>query len=150
AASGSRPGARCSSPPTPWHWSPPSPTRRVYAAELRRGRGTAGRPGTVSPGRSGGPGSQREPADGGEAVRLHEFRRRGRERGQHHGEEEAEQVSTAVLWVIASRIDPEDAADLAVYLPTPLDDAVRLERGRPDSFGREEFLRRVARQSGAR
>ncbi|CAM5263681.1 hypothetical protein STENM223S_04579 [Streptomyces tendae] len=83
-------------------------------------------------------------------MRLDEFLDRVRDRGEFHSDDEAEQVTTAVLWVIASRVPPEEAADLAAELPAPLDEALRLERGRPESFGREEFLRRVAQQTGAR
>ncbi|MGW0812998.1 DUF2267 domain-containing protein [Streptomyces viridiviolaceus] len=83
-------------------------------------------------------------------MTLDEFLARVRDRGEYHSRDESEQVSTAVLWVLASRIDPEEAAGLAERLPAPLDDALRLERGRPESFGREEFLRRVAQQTGAR
>ncbi|MFG3074205.1 DUF2267 domain-containing protein [Streptomyces sp. NPDC048225] len=83
-------------------------------------------------------------------MRLDEFLDRVRDRGEFHSDDEAEQVSTAVLWVIASRVPPEEAAALAADLPAPLDDALRPERGRPESFGREEFLRRVAQQTGVR
>jgi len=83
-------------------------------------------------------------------VRSDEFLARVRDRGEYYSQEEAEQVSTAVLWVLASRITPEEATDLAAQLPAPLDDALRLERGRPETFDREEFLRRVAQQTGAR
>ncbi|MFA3873286.1 DUF2267 domain-containing protein [Streptomyces sp. MMCC 100] len=83
-------------------------------------------------------------------MRLDEFLTRVRDRGEFHSDDEAEQVTTAVLWVIASRVTPQEAAGLAAELPAPLDDALRLERGRPESFGREEFLRRVAQQTGAR
>ncbi|MBU6530661.1 DUF2267 domain-containing protein [Streptomyces sp. NPDC057245] len=83
-------------------------------------------------------------------MRLDEFLTRVRDRGEYRDDDEAEQVSRAVLWVIASRVAPEEAARLAADLPAPLDDALRLERGRPESFDREEFLRRVARQTGAR
>lgn len=83
-------------------------------------------------------------------MRLDEFLAEVRDRGEYRSQEEAEQVSSAVLWVLASRITPEEAADLAAQLPAPLDDALRLERGRPETFGHEEFLRRVARQTGAR
>ncbi|CAM5594205.1 DUF2267 domain-containing protein [Streptomyces fumanus] len=83
-------------------------------------------------------------------MRADEFLARVRDRGEYHSQEEAEQVTEAVLWVLASRIVPEEATDLAEQLPAPLDDALRLERGRPEPFDREEFLRRVAEQTGAR
>ncbi|MER6322897.1 DUF2267 domain-containing protein [Streptomyces coelicoflavus] len=83
-------------------------------------------------------------------MRLDEFLTRVRDRGEFHSDDEAEQVTMAVLWVIASRVTPEEAAGLADGLPAPLDDALRPERGRPESFGRQEFLRRVAQQTGAR
>ncbi|MBD0421280.1 DUF2267 domain-containing protein [Streptomyces sp. TRM S81-3] len=83
-------------------------------------------------------------------MTLNEFLARVGDRGEYHSRDESEQVSTAVLWVLASRITPEEATGLAARLPAPLDDALRLERGRPESFGREEFLRRVAQQTGAR
>ncbi len=86
----------------------------------------------------------------GGAVRLEEFLTLVRDRGEYHSDDEAEQVSTAVLRVVASRVPPEEAAALAADLPAPLDEALRLERGRPESFGREEFLRRVAQRTGAR
>lgn len=83
-------------------------------------------------------------------MRLDEFLAEVRDRGEYRSRAEAEQVSSAVLWVLASRISPEEAADLAARLPAPLDDALRLERGRPETFGHDGFLRRVARQTGAR
>ncbi|WP_432084181.1 DUF2267 domain-containing protein [Streptomyces sp. WAC 04229] len=83
-------------------------------------------------------------------MRLDEFLTRVRDLGEYHSDDEAEQVSRAVLWVLASRVEPEEAAALAADLPEPLDDVLRPERGRPESFGRDEFLRRVAQQTGAR
>ncbi|AKZ54257.1 hypothetical protein SAM23877_1208 [Streptomyces ambofaciens ATCC 23877] len=83
-------------------------------------------------------------------MRLDEFLTLVRDRGEYHSEDEAEQVSRAVLWVVASRVGPEEATALASDLPAPLAEALRLERGRPESFGRDEFLQRVAQQTGAR
>ncbi|MFG2544082.1 DUF2267 domain-containing protein [Streptomyces sp. NPDC048594] len=83
-------------------------------------------------------------------MRLDEFLTRVRDLGEYHSDDEAEQVSMAVLWVIASRVAPGEASALAADLPAPLDDVLRPERGRPESFGRDEFLRRVAQQTGAR
>ncbi|MFV0137444.1 DUF2267 domain-containing protein [Streptomyces sp. HMX87] len=83
-------------------------------------------------------------------MRADEFLARVRDRGEYHSQEEAEQVTEAVLWALASRIVPEEATDLAAQLPPPLDEALRLERGTPEVFDRGEFLRRVAQQTGAR
>ncbi|MFC5673660.1 DUF2267 domain-containing protein [Streptomyces incanus] len=83
-------------------------------------------------------------------MRLEEFLARVQDRGEYHNREETEHVSTAVLGVLASRVTPEEAADLAAQLPAPLDEALHLEPGGPDPFDREEFLSRVARQTGAR
>ncbi|MFE6630126.1 DUF2267 domain-containing protein [Streptomyces rochei] len=83
-------------------------------------------------------------------MRLHEFLTLVRDRGEYHSDDEAEQVTAAVLWVLASRVGPQEAASLAADLPAPLDEALLLERGRPETFGRAEFLRRVAQQTGAR
>lgn len=83
-------------------------------------------------------------------MQLEEFLNEVRDRGEYQSRDEAEHVSTAVLWVLATRIAPEEADDLAARLPAPLDEALHLERGRPESFGLEEFLWRVAEQTGAR
>lgn len=83
-------------------------------------------------------------------MRADEFLTRVRDRGEFHSQEEAEQVTEAVLRVLGSRIVPGEATDLAARLPAPLDEALRPERGRPEPFDREEFLRRVARRTGAR
>ncbi|GHE56485.1 hypothetical protein GCM10014715_06850 [Streptomyces spiralis] len=83
-------------------------------------------------------------------MQLEEFLDEVRDRGEYSSRDEAEHVSTAVLWVLATRITPEEADDLAGRLPAPLDEALHLERGRPESFDLEEFLWRVAEQTGAR
>ncbi|MER6026128.1 DUF2267 domain-containing protein [Streptomyces sp. NPDC001851] len=83
-------------------------------------------------------------------MRLEEFLAQVRERGEYRSREEAEQVCEAVLWVLATRISPEDADELAARLPAPLDEALHLDRGRPESFDCDEFLRRVSVQTGAR
>jgi uncharacterized protein (DUF2267 family) len=83
-------------------------------------------------------------------VQLAEFLTRVRDRGEYRSQEEAEHVSTAVLWTLATRITQEEADELAAQLPSPLDEALHLDRGCCESFDREEFLRRVAQQTGAR
>jgi uncharacterized protein (DUF2267 family) len=83
-------------------------------------------------------------------MQLEEFLTQVRDRGEYRSRDEAEHISAAVLWVLATRITPEEADDLAAQLPAPLDEALHLERGHPESFDRQEFLRRVAQQTGAR
>ncbi|GAA2900655.1 DUF2267 domain-containing protein [Streptomyces mexicanus] len=83
-------------------------------------------------------------------MRLEEFLDRVRDRGEYRSLDEAEKVSWAVLWVLASRVGPQEAEDLASQLPAPLNEALRLERGRPEDFDQQEFLRRVAQQISAR
>ncbi len=83
-------------------------------------------------------------------MRLEEFLDRVRDRGEYRDLDEAEKVSWAVLWVLASRVGPQEAEDLASQLPAPLNEALRLERGRPEDFDQQEFLRRVAQQISAR
>ncbi|MET8614805.1 MULTISPECIES: DUF2267 domain-containing protein [Streptomyces] len=83
-------------------------------------------------------------------MRLAEFLTRVQDRGEYRSPEEAEHVSEAVLWTLATRITPEEADELASRLPAPLDEALHRERGCAETFGREEFLRRVAQQTGAR
>lgn len=83
-------------------------------------------------------------------MQLEEFLTQVRDRGEYRSRDEAEHISTAVLWVLATRITTEEADDLAAELPAPLDEALHLERGNPESFDRQEFLRRVAQQTGVR
>ncbi|MER6984831.1 DUF2267 domain-containing protein [Streptomyces carpinensis] len=83
-------------------------------------------------------------------MKLEEFLNEVRDRGEYRSRDEAEHVSTAVLWVLATRITSEEADRLAAQLPPPLNEALHLERGHPESFGFEEFLWRVAEQTGAR
>ncbi len=84
-------------------------------------------------------------------MRHDEFLAKVRERGEYHGQEEAEEVTASVLRVLASRITSSEAEDLAAQLPEPLDrpliDGAGTQAG---IFGVEEFLRRVGRLTGAR
>ncbi|TVL91283.1 DUF2267 domain-containing protein [Streptomyces sp. SAJ15] len=79
------------------------------------------------------------------------FLARVRERGEYTGPEEAAQVTAAVLEVLASRITPGEAKDLASQLPHPLQEPLTRNGGRrAEHFGIEEFYRRVAERTGAR
>ncbi|MBL1093149.1 DUF2267 domain-containing protein [Streptomyces sp. NPDC001739] len=82
-------------------------------------------------------------------MKSDEFLAKVRERGEYGSRAEAERVTGVVLRVLAGRITPGEVADLASQLSAPLDAALRPE-GRTESYGREEFLRRVAEGTGAR
>jgi uncharacterized protein (DUF2267 family) len=94
-----------------------------------------------------------QPPDSGTrpTVNHDEFVAAVRERGEYAGQSEAEQVATWVLEVLARRLTPEQASDLAAQLPDPLAKAVQRRGDQPaETFGAEEFLRQVAERIGAR
>ncbi|MEU3843655.1 DUF2267 domain-containing protein [Streptomyces sp. NPDC028635] len=79
------------------------------------------------------------------------FLARVRERGEYHDQDEAAAVTSAVLEVLAQRINPGEVKDLASQLPGPLGHV--LNHAAPQearSFGIEEFYRRVAERTPAR
>ncbi|GAA0641645.1 DUF2267 domain-containing protein [Streptomyces thermocarboxydovorans] len=84
-------------------------------------------------------------------MKYDEFLARVRERGEYNDRDEAADVTNAVLEVLAHRISPGEVRDLASQLPDPLGDV--LNRAAPqqaESFGIEEFYRRVAERTRAR
>ena len=81
-------------------------------------------------------------------MTLDEFLALVRDRGEYDTRKEAERVSRAVLTVLANRISPGEAKELSAQLPAPLRPAARPGDGRPDSFGVDEFCRRVAQRVG--
>lgn len=84
-------------------------------------------------------------------MQYHEFLARVRELGEYDGQDEAANVTEAVLSVLAQRISPGEVDDLASQLPGPL--GQKLADAKPEqaeSFGIEEFYRRVAERTGAR
>ncbi|WP_028813659.1 DUF2267 domain-containing protein [Streptomyces flavidovirens] len=84
-------------------------------------------------------------------MRHDEFLARVRERGEYANQEEAAQVTKAVLDVLAHRITPGEVKDLAAQLPAPLKAALQANGDqRVKSYGVEEFCRRVAERTGAR
>jgi uncharacterized protein (DUF2267 family) len=94
-----------------------------------------------------------QPSDPGRrpTVNHDEFVAAVRDRGEYAGQGEAEQVATWVLEVLARRLPPEEASDLAAQLPDPLAKAVQRREDQPaDTSGVEEFLRQVAERIGAR
>lgn len=79
------------------------------------------------------------------------FLARVRELGEYNDQDEAADVTNAVLEVLAQRISPGEVKDLASQLPGPLRQV--LEQATPQqarSFGIEEFYRRVAERTRAR
>lgn len=73
-----------------------------------------------------------------------------RDRGQYQSAGEAAQVAKSVLQVLAGRISAGEARDLADQLPQPLADALRSgTHDRAESYGVEEFCRRIAERTGA-
>jgi uncharacterized protein (DUF2267 family) len=83
-------------------------------------------------------------------VRYDEFLARVRERGEYADPAEAERVTHLVLGILAQRLDPDEAEDLAAQLPGPLAATlISAGRGAPGRFGVREFLGRVATGAGA-
>lgn len=84
-------------------------------------------------------------------MRDDEFLARVRELGEYEDQREAEEVTTAVLSVLATRLPGDTAEKLAAQLPEPLREGFR-EAGQPEAeaFGVEEFHRRVAELVGGR
>ncbi|GGQ01308.1 DUF2267 domain-containing protein [Streptomyces roseolilacinus] len=86
-------------------------------------------------------------------MRQDEFLARVRERGEYRDQDEAAQITRAVLGVLGHHITPGEAADLAAQLPGDLGDVLTADTdgGRPaERFGIEEFYRRVGERTGAR
>lgn len=84
-------------------------------------------------------------------MQYHEFVATVRDRGEYATWSEAAHVVTSVLQILAQRITPTETADLAGQLPGPLGDVMRqCGRKHPESFGAEEFRKRVAERIGAR
>ncbi len=84
-------------------------------------------------------------------MRDDEFLARVRELGEYEDQREAEEVTAAVLSVLATRLPGGSVEKLAAQLPEPLREGFR-EAGQPepDTFGVEEFHRRVAELVGGR
>ncbi|MGW7256554.1 DUF2267 domain-containing protein [Streptomyces sp. NPDC054834] len=84
-------------------------------------------------------------------MRYDEFLARVRERGEYGSQDEAATVTEAVLRVLAQRISPGEVDDLASQLPGPLGQTLAdAKPEQAESFGIEEFYRRVAEAVGAR
>jgi uncharacterized protein (DUF2267 family) len=82
-------------------------------------------------------------------MRYDEFLARVRERGEYGDREEAERITRAVLGLIAKRLNPGEAKDLASQLPVEAAIVVVSEPGPAEKFGVQEFLRQVAAATGA-
>jgi uncharacterized protein (DUF2267 family) len=83
-------------------------------------------------------------------MKYDEFLARVRELGEYRDRAETEQVTESVLRVLASRITPGEAKDLAAQLSGPLGEFLAADPDQPpESFGTAEFCRRVAGLVGA-
>lgn len=83
-------------------------------------------------------------------MRYDEFLAKVRERGEYADPAEAERVTQLVLGVLAQRLHPDEAEDLAAQLPGPLAAIlISASQGGPSGFGVREFLDRVATGAGA-
>jgi uncharacterized protein (DUF2267 family) len=83
-------------------------------------------------------------------MRYDEFLARVRERGEYANQDEAAQVTMSVLQVLAHRITPGEAKDLASQLSGPLKEALQIDgEQRGESYGIEQFYRRIAERTGA-
>ncbi|MBC2868587.1 DUF2267 domain-containing protein [Streptomyces mexicanus] len=84
-------------------------------------------------------------------MQHHEFLARVRELGEYGSQDEAAHVTEAVLQTLAERISPGEVDDLASQLPGTL--GRTLAEARPEqaeSFGVQEFCRRISERTGAR
>jgi uncharacterized protein (DUF2267 family) len=84
-------------------------------------------------------------------VKYDQFVSVVRDRGEYGSSAEAATVAKSVLRVFAGRISSGEADDLADQLPPPLDEALRSgTQDRAETYGVEEFCRRIASRTGAR
>ncbi|NKZ00943.1 DUF2267 domain-containing protein [Nocardiopsis alborubida] len=84
-------------------------------------------------------------------MHYDEFLNEVRELGEYADRDEAEQVSRAVLGVLAPRLQANGAEHLVAQLPDELGEAIQQgELLDAESFGVEEFLTRVGAATGAR
>ena len=83
-------------------------------------------------------------------VNSEDFVASVRDRGEYQSAAEAQQAATAVLEVLAERITRGEAKDVAAQLPNPFKSAALPRDAEPaESFGVQEFCRRVAERTGA-
>ncbi len=82
-------------------------------------------------------------------MRYDEFLNKVKERGEYADAEEAEIVTRTVLGLLAQRLDPGEADDLAAQLPTQAGAALTSPDGQAESFGVREFLDRIAEATNA-
>lgn len=83
-------------------------------------------------------------------MKADDFLAKVRERGEFADQEEARLVTATVLGVLAERLAGDEPGNLAAQLPAGIDELVTdelvtaQEHSSRESFGVEEFLRRVA------
>ena len=78
-------------------------------------------------------------------MKAHEFLAKVRERGEYTDQTEAQRVTAAVLGALGERLAGGEPADVASQLPVGIGELIASgQPGARESFGVEEFLRRVA------
>jgi uncharacterized protein (DUF2267 family) len=83
-------------------------------------------------------------------MKYDELLAKVRERGEYADRKETEQVTVLVFEVFRTRITQGAAEHLAAQLPPPLDEVLRARGAGPtESFGADEFCRRVAEVTDA-
>lgn len=81
-------------------------------------------------------------------MRYDEFLAKVREHGEYTDQTEADLATRTVLTLLGRRLVEGERKDLAAQLPAELQDAV-LTAAPQETFGVEEFLRRVAQKLSA-
>jgi uncharacterized protein (DUF2267 family) len=82
-------------------------------------------------------------------MRYDLFLSRVKERGEYADAQEAEEVTRAVLGLLAQRLPEGEADDLAAQLPHPAAEMLTWVDGPVSNMGVREFLDRVAAQTDA-
>ncbi|MDN4517239.1 MULTISPECIES: DUF2267 domain-containing protein [Mycobacteriaceae] len=77
-------------------------------------------------------------------MKEHEFLAKVKERGEYADQNEARAVTASVLGVLGERLAGNEPRDLAAQLPAGIGKMVTANGDAPESFGVEEFLRRIA------
>ncbi|TYC06665.1 DUF2267 domain-containing protein [Micromonospora sp. WP24] len=82
-------------------------------------------------------------------MKYHEFVATVRQRGEYTSAADAEEAIRAVLGVLAARLTPDEARDLAGQLPHGIAEILQESREPTLRLSVQEFLQRIAAGTGA-